>query len=92
MLEGASGGQSNWINTTQIDAERVRAGDNWNSSESWTEERGANTTIRFEGETVWVYGATGPDAGRYEVVIDDLNVGVYNGSAVNKSSVILALK
>lgn len=85
MMEGGQGGSSNWINTTQIDAERGTAGENWNSSLSWTEERGANTTIAFAGEAVWVYGVAGGEAGRYEVLVDGTEMGRYNASGGAKA-------
>ena len=71
MMESEQGGaQSNWINDTQIEQEQQTRGQNYNDSLSWTEQRRANTTILFEGEQVWVYGLSGGEAGRYEVLVD----------------------
>jgi hypothetical protein len=80
MLEGAPNGVSNWINTPQMDVERTRAGESYNTSLSWTEQRGANTTIRFQGEAVWVYGGAGGEAGSFEIILNNTTMGVYNAS------------
>ncbi|KAK4685813.1 hypothetical protein P7C73_g4321, partial [Tremellales sp. Uapishka_1] len=77
MLEQVA---SNWINTTQFDAELPTAARDYNSSISWTEEVGAGNSISFNGSAVWVYGIVGGGAGAYEVLLDDISRGIYNAS------------
>ncbi|WWD20663.1 hypothetical protein CI109_105139 [Kwoniella shandongensis] len=77
MLERDS---SNWINTTQYDAELPTAERDYNGSISWTEQADAGNTIYFHGSAAWVYGIVGGEAGSYEVVLDNVTQGVFNAS------------
>ncbi|KAK8850481.1 hypothetical protein IAR55_004399 [Kwoniella newhampshirensis] len=77
MLERAS---SNWINTTQYDAELLTSGRDYNGSISWTEQANAGNTIYFQGSAVWVYGIVGGEAGSYEVLLDNTTQGVFDAS------------
>ena len=80
MESEKEGTQSNWINDTQIEQERQTRAQNFNDSLSWTEHRRAYTTILLEGEQVWVYGLSGGEAGAYEVLVDGLVRGRYEGA------------
>ncbi|RSH85228.1 hypothetical protein EHS25_005035 [Saitozyma podzolica] len=71
---------SNWINTTQFDNEEKTAFRDFNSSISWTEQANAGNAVLFNGEAVWAYGVVGGEAGSYEVFVDNVSQGVYDGS------------
>jgi hypothetical protein len=81
MLESErQGAVSNWLNSTQMEAERANRARFYNESLSWTEQRRASTTVRFDGEAAWVYGLGGGAAGRYEVVLDSVTKGVFDAA------------
>jgi hypothetical protein len=60
---GGDGGQSNYINQTQFDAESSTVANDYNSSVSWTTDARAWNAVRWNGSAVWVYGIAGGDAG-----------------------------
>ncbi|KAL7423877.1 hypothetical protein Q5752_001462 [Cryptotrichosporon argae] len=78
MLERAA---SNWINTTEYDAELPTATHDFNASVSWTEAAGGATTVDFSGEAVWAYGIVGGEAGTFEVLLDNATRGVFDATA-----------
>jgi hypothetical protein len=47
---------------------------------SWTDQQGGNSTIRFNGSTVWVNGVGGAEGGSFEVLIDNVSQGMFDAS------------
>ncbi|WVQ85902.1 hypothetical protein IAT38_008070 [Cryptococcus sp. DSM 104549] len=71
---------SNWINTTQFEAELLTSSRDWNSSISWTEQVDSGNAVLFKGSAVWVYGISGGEAGSFEVTIDNATRGIFDAS------------
>ncbi|WWC96070.1 hypothetical protein V866_002937 [Kwoniella sp. B9012] len=70
-------GSDQYISPEQVDQMVPILDQFWNSSISWTEEKGSWVELSFTGSDIWTYGMIGPSYSSIKFILDDQNVGTF---------------
>ncbi|WVQ65815.1 uncharacterized protein L199_003993 [Kwoniella botswanensis] len=70
-------GSNQYISSEQVDQMVPILDQFWNSSISWTEEKGSWVELSFTGSDIWTYGMIGPSYSSIEFILDDQTFGTF---------------
>ncbi|KAK6908225.1 hypothetical protein L486_07605 [Kwoniella mangroviensis CBS 10435] len=71
-------GSNQYINPEQVDQMVPILDQFWNSSISWTEQKGSWVELSFTGSDFWTYGVIGPSYSSIEFILDHQSLGTFS--------------